>query len=54
MELNNVKMSMNLFCEIAVEKAVRMKEKSGVKEVSILFSNFLIIEVMILYSVCSL
>lgn len=32
-ELNNVKMSMNPFCEIAVEEAVRMKEKSGVKEV---------------------
>jgi electron transfer flavoprotein beta subunit len=32
--LKSVKMSMNPFCEIAVEEAVRMKEKSGVKEVS--------------------
>jgi electron transfer flavoprotein beta subunit len=32
-ELANVKMSMNPFDEIAVEEAVRLKEKSGAKEV---------------------
>ena len=32
-ELANVKMSMNPFDEIAVEEAVRMKEKGGAKEV---------------------
>jgi electron transfer flavoprotein beta subunit len=32
-ELNNVKMSMNPFCEIAVEEAVRLKEKGVVKEI---------------------
>lgn len=32
-ELNNVKMSMNPFCEIAVEEAVRLKEAGVVKEV---------------------
>jgi electron transfer flavoprotein beta subunit len=32
-ELNNVKMSMNPFCEIAVEEAVRLKEKKLAKEV---------------------
>ena len=32
-ELGNVKMSMNPFDEIAVEEAVRLKEKSGAKEV---------------------
>jgi electron transfer flavoprotein beta subunit len=32
-DLANVKMSMNPFCEIAVEEAVRMKEKSGVEEI---------------------
>eukprot|EP01032_Pedospumella_encystans_P026839 gene26839-30337_t len=26
-DLNNVKMSMNPFCEIAIEEAVRLKEK---------------------------
>ena len=29
----NVKMSMNPFCEIAVEEAVRLKEKGGVSEI---------------------
>lgn len=33
-DLANVKMSMNPFCEIAVEEAVRLKEKKIVKEVS--------------------
>lgn len=32
-ELANVKMSMNPFCEIAVEEAVRMKEKGLVSEI---------------------
>lgn len=34
-ELGNVKMSMNPFDEIAVEEAVRLKEKSGAQEVVI-------------------
>eukprot|EP00948_MAST-09A_sp_MAST-9A-sp1_P004130 g4130.t1 len=32
-ELNNVKMSMNPFCEIAVEEAVRLKESKKVDEI---------------------
>ena len=32
-ELNNVKMSMNPFCEIAVEEAIRLKEKKLATEV---------------------
>ncbi len=32
-EKANVKMSMNPFCEIAVEEAVRLKEKKVVSEV---------------------
>lgn len=32
-ELNNVKMSMNPFCEIAVEEAIRLKEKGVATEV---------------------
>ncbi len=32
-ELNNVKMSMNPFCEIAVEEAVRLKEKNIISEI---------------------
>jgi len=32
-ELNNVKHSMNPFCEIAVEEAVRLKEKKVVTEI---------------------
>eukprot|EP00823_Brevimastigomonas_motovehiculus_P006598 TRINITY_DN5489_c0_g1_i1.p1 TRINITY_DN5489_c0_g1~~TRINITY_DN5489_c0_g1_i1.p1 ORF type:complete len:259 (-),score=68.20 TRINITY_DN5489_c0_g1_i1:65-841(-) len=32
-ELGNVKMSMNPFCEIACEEAVRMREKGMIKEV---------------------
>src|SRR5664279_6488947 len=32
-DLANVKMSMNPFCEIAVEEAVRMKEKGLAEEV---------------------
>lgn len=32
-DLNQVKMSMNPFCEIAVEEAVRMKEKGVASEV---------------------
>jgi len=32
-ELGNVKMSMNPFCEIAVEEAVRLKEKGTAKEI---------------------
>jgi len=32
-ETSNVKMSLNPFCEIAVEEAVRMKEKSLIKEI---------------------
>jgi electron transfer flavoprotein beta subunit len=32
-DLANVKMSMNPFCEIAVEEAVRMKEKGGIEEI---------------------
>ncbi|MFT5451585.1 MAG: electron transfer flavoprotein beta subunit [Enterobacterales bacterium] len=32
-ETANVKMSMNPFCEIAVEEAVRLKEKGGVDEI---------------------
>jgi electron transfer flavoprotein beta subunit len=34
-DLANVKMSMNPFCEIAVEEAVRLKEKNVVKEVDV-------------------
>ena len=34
-ETENVKMSMNPFCEIAVEEAVRMKEKKHAEEVSL-------------------
>jgi electron transfer flavoprotein beta subunit len=34
-ELSNVKMSMNPFCEIAVEEAVRLKEKGVAKEIII-------------------
>ena len=33
MELNNVKHSVNPFCEIAVEEAVKLKEKGAVKEI---------------------
>ena len=32
-DLANVKMSMNPFDEIAVEEAIRLKEKSGVTEI---------------------
>ena len=32
-ETANVKMSMNPFCEIAVEEAIRLKEKGGVDEI---------------------
>ena len=32
-DIGNVKMSMNPFCEIAVEEAVRLKEKKIVDEV---------------------
>ena len=32
-ELNNVKMAMNPFCEIAVEKAIRLKEAGAVEEI---------------------
>lgn len=32
-EMNNVKMSMNPFCEIAVEEAIRLKEKKVVTEI---------------------
>ncbi len=32
-DLTNVKMAMNPFCEIAVEEAVRLKEKGTVKEI---------------------
>ena len=32
-DLSNVKMAMNPFCEIAVEEAVRLKEKGGVDEI---------------------
>ncbi|MEZ5529073.1 MAG: electron transfer flavoprotein subunit beta/FixA family protein [Porticoccaceae bacterium] len=32
-DLNNVKMSINPFCEIAVEEAVRLKEKGAVTEI---------------------
>ena len=32
-DLNNVKMAMNPFCEIAVEEAVRLKEKGVVTEI---------------------
>ena len=32
-ELNNVKMSMNPFCEIAVEESIRMKEAGSAEEV---------------------
>ncbi|MDE0308262.1 MAG: electron transfer flavoprotein subunit beta/FixA family protein [Acidiferrobacterales bacterium] len=32
-ELNNVKMSMNPFCEIAVEESIRMKEAGKVEEI---------------------
>ena len=32
-ELNNVKMSLNPFCEIAVEEAIRMKENKAASEV---------------------
>lgn len=33
-ELKGLKMSMNPFCEIAIEEAVRMKEKGHIKEVT--------------------
>jgi len=32
-ELSNIKMSMNPFCEIAVEEAVRLKEKKIASEI---------------------
>ena len=32
-ELNNVKMAMNPFCEIAVEEAIRLKEAGVVEEI---------------------
>jgi len=32
-ELNNVKMAMNPFCEIAVEEAIRLKESGAVEEI---------------------
>ena len=32
-ELNNVKMAMNPFCEIAVEEAIRLKEAGAVGEI---------------------
>ena len=34
-ELNNVKMAMNPFCEIAVEQAIRLKESGAVDEIII-------------------
>ena len=35
-DLANVKMSMNPFDEIAVEEAIRQKEKGGVEELSLI------------------
>ncbi|MFT7267327.1 MAG: electron transfer flavoprotein beta subunit [Porticoccus sp.] len=35
-DLNNLKMSMNPFCEIAVEEAVRLKEKGAVTEIIVI------------------
>jgi electron transfer flavoprotein beta subunit len=35
-ELNNVKMAMNPFCEIAVEEAIRLKEAGAVEEIVLL------------------
>jgi electron transfer flavoprotein beta subunit len=32
-ELQNVKMSMNPFCEIALEEAIRLKENKKIQEV---------------------
>ena len=32
-ELNNVKMSMNPFCEIAVEEAIKLREAKKIEEV---------------------
>ena len=32
-ELNNVKMAMNPFCEIAVEEAIRLRESGRVEEI---------------------
>lgn len=50
-ELNNVKMSMNPFCEIAVEEAIRMKEKGIAKEVGkIKFSAASLHETLLLLS----
>ena len=40
MELANVKMSMNPFCEIAIEEAIRLKEQKKVKEVRRCFMIF--------------
>jgi hypothetical protein len=39
-DLANVKMSMNPFCEIAVEEAIRLKEKKIANEVTSSFSIF--------------
>ena len=35
-ELNNVKHSMNPFCEIAIEEAVRLKEKKSINEIVVI------------------
>jgi electron transfer flavoprotein beta subunit len=43
-ETSGVKMSMNPFCEIAVEEAIRLKEKVGIKSIKfelILASRFI-------------
>ena len=36
MELKNLKMSMNPFCEIAVEQAVQLKEQKHISEITCL------------------
>lgn len=46
-ETNGVKMSMNPFCEIAVEEAVRLKEKGIAKEVGLSFFFFFLLQLNI-------
>ena len=39
-ELNNVKMAMNPFCEIAVEEAIRQKEAGKIEEIVLVTAGF--------------
>ena len=48
-DLANVKMSMNPFCEIAVEQAIRLKEKKIANEVHVMrFDWWVVLRVLLL------